>query len=209
MKYLKLLETLQKYNYYIFSLQDLKNLFPEERIKTLSNQIGFWIKKGYIARLRREVYEFLQKGNSEIPDLYVAGKIYYPSYISLETALSLYGLIPDVAAQVTCVTTKISRKFKNKYGLFIYHTIKQPAYQGYKLIDYSGFKILLAEKEKALVDFVYFLMKHGQKPDFEKLRLNEDILKNNFDWVKAVKYAKLFNTKVVDILRKWQEVQIK
>lgn len=205
MHYLRLLAFLQKNNYYIFSVRDLKNIFPEVKSKTLQNQLGFWVKKCYINRLRREVYELLQKGKVEIPDLYVAGKLYSPSYISLETALFLYGIIPDVAAQVTSVTPKISRRFKNKYGLFIYHSIKDSAYQGYSLTEYSGFKIFLAEKEKALADFAYFAARGATEQDFEKLRLNEDVLKNKFNWEKTVKYAELFNDKTADILKKWKE----
>lgn len=205
MKYLSLLDVLQRNNYFIFSREDLKSIFPQTKNKTLQNQLNLWIKKGYIAKLKRSVYELLHRGNVEIPDLYIANKLYQPSYISLETALSLYGFIPEVAAQVTSVTPKISRRFKNKYGLFIYRSIQPSAYQGYNLIEYSNFKIFLAEKEKALVDFFYFKAREGQKIDFKKLRLNEDILKKDFNWQRAVKYARLFNFKTADILKELQK----
>ena len=36
---------------------------------------------------------------------YIASKIYTPSYISLHSALSIYGIIPEAVTDVTSVTS--------------------------------------------------------------------------------------------------------
>jgi len=95
----------------------------------------------------------------------------------LQTALSIYSIIPDVAAWVTSVTTQSTRTFKNKYGSFLYRTCKRKAFTGYRLILYDGFKVNMADKEKALVDFLYYRLRSGLPLNFEEERFNKEILK--------------------------------
>ncbi len=70
-----------------------------------------WMKKGYIVRLRKEWYAF--SDCRKIPDFsrYVANRIYRPSYISLHTALSYYGIIPESVVQITSVTALKTMSF--------------------------------------------------------------------------------------------------
>ncbi len=179
---------LEKEKVKVFSLKDIQNLFPEANLKTVKNNLSHWLKKGYIRRIRRGLYELLREGE-ELSDFYIANRLYSPSYISLETALSYHNLIPEVALQVTSITPKPTREFKNSYGLFIYRSCQKRAFLGYRVLRYDGYKILIADKEKALVDFLYF--KEG-KVDFEGERFNKALLKK-IDWKKARKYGKLFN----------------
>ena len=140
----------------------------------------------------------------KISDLYVANKVYGPSYVSLETALSIFSIIPDVAAGATSVTTRPTRTFKNKHGLFYYKTCKKEAFAGYRLMLYDGFKIKIADKEKALVDFLYYRLRSGGRLDFEEERLNKKILKK-IDWGKAFRYAEVFNKTTLITLKKCKE----
>ena len=124
------------------------------------------------------MYEFVDKGiGLEIPDLYVANRSYEPSYVSLETALSIYSIIPEVAAGVTSVTTRPTRTFKNKYGSFFYRTCQKEAFTGYRLMRYEGFRVYIADKEKSLVDFLYYKLRSTNSLDFDEERLNKKILK--------------------------------
>lgn len=189
---------------YLFTLKDVKNLFPKAKLKTIKNNFTRWLSKGYFFRLKRDVYEIVEQPELKIPDLYVANKLYIPSYISLETALSIYGMIPDVAANVTSVTTRPTRTFKNKYGCFFYKTCQKRAFVGYMVFLYEGFKVLFADKEKALVDFFYYRLREGFSVDFAEERLNKKILKK-IDWKKTVRYAKLFNNKTVITVKKCKE----
>lgn len=197
MEYLRLRTTLGKNKLYFFSLQDLKNLFPGERPKTLKNNLTRWVQKEYLVRIKRDMYQWTEScGVDEISDLYVANRLYEPSYISLETALSFYSIIPDIAVHVTSVTSRQTRIFRNQYGTFFYRSCHPRALIGYRLMAQGGFKIRIADPEKALVDFLYFRLREGPPLDFEKERFNKRIL-TKFRWARALGYANLFNQRTV------------
>ena len=183
MNYFTLSFTLRNNKMHLFTLGDIKNLFPDERDKTIKNNLSRWLSKGYFVRLKRDLYEFTeQREETVIPDLYVANRVYEPSYVSLETAISIYSIIPDVAAAVTSVTTQTTRVFKNKYSSFFYRTCKKDAFTGYRLMLYDGLKVRVADKEKALVDFLYYRLHSGYSIDFDEERFNKKILKKiNFE----------------------------
>jgi predicted transcriptional regulator of viral defense system len=208
MRYVEFLSTLRRNKVSIFSLRDIRNIFPDANVATLKNNLTNWLKKGYIERLKRDLYACVEPIlESEIPDFYVANRLYAPSYVSLETALSLYNIIPEIAAQVTSVTTKPSREFKNRHGVFMYRSCRKRAFTGYRIVVYEGYKVLIADEEKALVDFLYFKQRQGLSIDFEEERFDAEILKG-IEWKKAEEYAELFNkvaiTKLQDC-RNWSE----
>lgn len=204
MKLYRLSSLLRKKKMYVFTFEDIKNLFPSENTKTIKNNFTRWLSKGYFTRLKKALYELAEYGEeSKIPDFYIANRLYTPSYISLEAALSFYSIIPDVAAGVTCVTTKPTRTFKNRYGPFFYRTCKKKAFTGYKLLLYEGFKVCIADKEKALVDFLYYRLRSSIL-DFKEERFNKKILKK-IDWNKVLRYTKLFNKRTTKALKKCKE----
>ena len=205
MHYVKLSSALRRHKMYLFTSRDLENLFPSEKAKTIKNNFTRWLSKGYFVRLKRDLYEFVEQGTDlKIPDLYVANKLYGPSYVSLETALSIYSIIPDIAAGVTSVTTRPTRTFKNKYGSFFYRTCKVEVFTGYRLMLYEGFKVYIADKEKSLVDFLYYRLRSTNSLDFEEERINKKILKK-IDWEKAFRYAKLFNRRTIETVKECKE----
>ncbi|MCM8773778.1 MAG: hypothetical protein NC820_03470 [Candidatus Omnitrophica bacterium] len=198
MDYLKLITNLRKNKLYLFTLRDIKNLFPQENTKTIKNNLVRWLRKEYFRRVKRDLYEVIDFGEElNIPDLYIANKLYEPSYVSLETKLSIYSIIPEVSAGVTSITTKAIREFKNSYGLFIiYRSCILKAFTGYMIMNYKGFKVKIADREKALVDFLYYRLRRGILLDFKGERFNKVILKK-MDWQRLFFYAGLFNEKVL------------
>ncbi len=228
MEYLKLISELRKKKLYIFSLEDITNLFPDQSLKTLKNNLLRWMKQNRFIRLKRDLYEFVEPGaESKITDLYVANRLYEPSYVSLETALSIYSIIPDIAIQVTSVTTRPTRNFRNKYGLFLYRTCRKRAFTGYRLVSYGADKeaflptfgrdqepcfftsfrnkVLMADKEKAFVDFLYYRLRSGNKLDFKEERFEEKILKG-MDWSKMLRYAALFNNRTLELIKDYRRL---
>ena len=204
MEYLELISELRKKKLYIFSLEDITNLFPDQSLKTLKNNLSRWMKQNRFIRLKRDLYEFIEPGaESKITDLYVANRLYEPSYVSLETALSIYSIIPDIAIQVTSVTTRPTRNFRNRYGLFLYRTCRKRAFTGYRLVSYGRDKVLFADKEKAFVDFLYYRLRSGDKLDFREERFEEKILKG-MDWSKMLRYAALFNNRTLELIKDYQ-----
>lgn len=121
------------------------------------NQLNRWCKRGLLLQLRRGLYIFPGGDRKIEPSRgYLAGQLYQPSYVSLEYALSHYGLIPERVADVTSVSTKKTARFINDFGTFIYQTVKPSAFRGFVSgKDEAGLPYFIAEPEKAMADFVY------------------------------------------------------
>ncbi|MEI7482228.1 MAG: hypothetical protein WCK75_07750 [Elusimicrobiota bacterium] len=121
------------------------------------NQLERWRKLGLVVRLRRGLYIFGEGERKIEPSRgYLAGQIYQPSYVSLEYALSRYGLIPERVADITSVTTKKTASFVNEFGTFVYQSVKPAAFRGFTALkDEAGLSYFMAEPEKAVADFVY------------------------------------------------------
>jgi len=189
MKYTELLKNLKDP---IFSIQDLKLM----GYKIIPSQISSYSKKGQIIKLKNGLYLIADKKDIVITEN-VAFKMYEPSYISLEWALSQYGIMPEVIYNITSVTTKATRKFKNGFGLFIYKSIKKNLFWGYKKEEKNGQVYLIAQPEKALLDYIYFnLPKIKKISDLDDLRLNKFVIKE-LDKNKLKKYTKIFNNKEI------------
>ncbi|MBI4431650.1 MAG: hypothetical protein HY587_08075 [Candidatus Omnitrophica bacterium] len=201
MEYLTFSSQIKKHKLLIFTLRDVKNLFPNEHEKTIKNNLSRWVSKGYCGRLRRDLYEFTEPGSDrDIPDLYVANRLYEPSYVSLETALSFYSIIPEVASAVTSLTTRPTRAFRNKYGSFYFRTCKPEAFLGYHIVSYEGFKVTMAVREKALADFIYYRLRSGLTLNLSEERLDKKILRR-LNWKKVLRYGSYFNDKTISTLK--------
>jgi len=144
MNFKELYRTLEKHKYFVFSFEDLQVFYPNETKDNLKKLIYRWKDKGWISSLKRGLYELTYPKELTIPDLYIANKLYYPSYVSLETALSHYSIIPEISMAVTSITTKPTRRFKNKHGLFIYRTINPQMFSGYTVEKYQTFQVYIA-----------------------------------------------------------------
>ncbi len=174
----------------IFSRQEFARIFPAEpyQIKHfLENQVA----EGLLTRLKQGSYILRTDPPSEEE---TANALYKPSYLSFEYALSKYGVIPESTYSITSATTKATRLFTVDEKAFAYYTIKQEAYIGYILDKTNTIGILIAEPEKALIDFLYFVaIGHRLKNDrINVSRLNKD---------KVLKYAKLYGReKVIDLV---------
>ena len=123
----------------------------------------------------------------------IANRLYAPSYSSFEYAMARYGLIPESVYAVTSATTRITREFIVNHKSFEYSRIKKQAYRGYKAQKAEGMTILIAEPEKALVDYLYFV-------DLKLKRLNERLNLRKVKKKAAIEYARLFERKSLLIL---------
>ncbi len=124
--------------------------------QNLRNQLQRWEKRGLLIRLRRGLYLFNKNDRGVETDFsYMANRLYEPSYVSLEYALNFYGLIPERVTVVTSITTRKTMRFKNAVGNFIYQHIQPRAFRGFQRLGDGRFPPLMAEPEKAVVDFLY------------------------------------------------------
>ena len=147
-----------------------------------SNNLTRWVKKGLLTRLKRGYYSFPEHKDEPGILYYIANKIYTPSYVSLHTALSFYGLIPEAVIQITSVTSLKTVIYQNDFGEFTYKTVKKDLMFGYELKKQaSGKAIKLATPEKALLDLFYLFPFYNTIKDMIALRFDDDYLHNNLD----------------------------
>ena len=164
-----------------------------------SNNYTRWCKQGLLVRLRRGWFAFPEM--LKVPDFarYIAGRIYKPSYISLQTALSFYGMIPEAVTDITSVSTLKTAEFTNKFGTYSYRTIKPGLFFGFELKKMQdGRTIPFASPEKALLDFLYLYPEYNNEATMLDLRLDDNFLMDNLDLERIREYASQFGSKALD-----------
>lgn len=168
---------------------------------TINNQLVRWVKDGELIRLKKGLYTLNNEDRGVgLSQKLIANILYYPSYVSLEYALSYYDMIPEGVFQVTSVTPKKTKEFSNKFGRFSYNNIVKKLFFGYELVkDENGFDALIATPEKALLDFFYLRTPANMKIELsyfeESLRLQNMEL---IDLEKLKKMAKRFKMSKID-----------
>jgi len=168
--------------------------------KIYDYQLTRWVKKGYLLKIKNGIYIF-KRDYEKIKGEEIAAAIYQPSYLSLESALSAYGLIPEIVYSYVSVTGKTNRTFDNKFGHFIYRHLKPELFWGYREVRTSSGWYLIAEPEKAILDYLYLnLSKINSESDFENLRFNEDRLCETLNRGKFLQYLQAFEIKK---LKRW------
>lgn len=168
----------------IFSIRDFERVFDLKRYKAkyfLEKEVN----NGILKRLRKGLYCLA----TDLPaEEEVANRMYVPSYISFEYAMAYYNILPETSYMVTNATTKPTRNFNAEGKSFVYYKIKKQAYTGYSLIKKEGREFLMADPEKALVDYLYFVCL-GKKVENERLNVSD--LKKD----KLVGYGRLYGRK--------------
>lgn len=123
---------------------------PKDKISLLENN-------GSIIRLKKGLFVVSSEISQQtLSRELVANHLYGPSYISLESALSFYGLIPERAYAIRSVTVKRAKRFSTQLGNFEYVTIPQDYYSiGIRQeIVNNEYAYLLASPEKAICDMI-------------------------------------------------------
>ena len=125
-------------------LKDLLGNTSDKRGK-----IARMIRSGDLFQLRRGLYATRR----DLNPLCLAAGTYGPSYISYETALSYYGLIPEAVYEITSATLKRSAEFQNIFGRFHYRRVPESVYPaGIERVTESGLPFLIASPTKAVCD---------------------------------------------------------
>jgi predicted transcriptional regulator of viral defense system len=175
---------LKEKNLPLFSRLDVTRVFGVTPIaaKFLLHR---YAKKKFITRVKRGLYTFA--GESSVPTPYLANKLYEPSYVSLEFALSYHRVIPETVYEITSVSTKKTQRFQAMNKTFSYRRIKKEAFTGYETARQGAFTFFIADPEKAFVDLAYLktIRQKNVLDRFDKKRINK---------AKALRYAKLFGS---------------
>jgi len=134
----------------------LLDALGEDR-RILHNQLSRWNRQGLIIQLKKGIYLLNSGDRSTHPSkFFLANQLVFPSYVSLESALAYYHIIPERVYQVTSVTTGKPAQHSSAEGTFSFRHVKHSLLFGFEAVrDERGFEILLASPEKALLDFLY------------------------------------------------------
>ena len=189
MKYLELKSELRDFT--IFSLNEIRNIEPDFHRRRLNE----WQDKGYIKKIIRGYYIFSDLQLSEEALFKIANRIYLPSYISLESALSYYHLIPESVYGITSISTRKTYHFRTSIGEFIYRTLKPSLFFGYDLIKFQEKYLKMASIEKALLDYFYLHSDVETEQDFDSLRINREMFFEKMNEEKLQNFLRKFNQK--------------
>lgn len=174
----------------IISLVEIHKAFPNFDRRRLVE----WQHKGYIEKIRQGYYRFKNQSLNENGLYLCANKIYAPSYISLESALAYYQIIPESVFTITSITSRNTAQFTADCGKFKYQNVKSDLFFGYRLIRTESFSIQFASVEKAILDYLYLHPELKNRDDFEALRWNAEILKK-LDFQLFSDYLHVFSSK--------------
>ncbi len=139
------------------------------------------VASGEVWRIHRGLYCLSDRySQGRINPLELAQRIHGPSYVSLETALSHHGWIPEAVQAVTSVTLGRSRTFSTPIGLFSFTRVPQRRFlSGVRRASAGGGgAFFLATPLKALADHVYAQRCdwHSSAPVVESLRVEDESL---------------------------------
>jgi len=191
------------YNYLKSFLSGYKNI----RVK-----INDMLKKKEIIRIKKGLYVLgAPYSESLFHKETLSNLIYGPSYISLEYAMSFYGMIPDKIQVVTAVTNKRNKVFDTPAGRFSYRYIHPYLYsEGIDLIKLDEtHNILIASREKAVADILYFTDKFQNLEElksylYDSLRIEQsEVKKLNINKIKRL--AKIYGGNTLILLKYLKE----
>ena len=186
----------------VFSIADIRAVHGGFDRRRLSE----WLKKGYIKKIIKGYYLFSDVEIDESTLLAIANKIYRPSYISFETAMSYYRLIPESVYMITSASTRRTCMFETPMARFSYRTIKPALFFGYSLLP-GGIK--MAFMEKAILDYLYLNPALRIANDFASLRINREEMLGRLRMERLIDFAQRFNQKrllkTIDQFLSWLE----
>lgn len=120
-----------------------------------NDKISEWLADQSLIAIKRGLYVCNPTRTGQSLSLpLIANQLYGPSYVSLDYALSHYGLIPEAVHQITSVTTRRAKTYDTPLGRFSYERLALCVYPLGILStrNDAGHYYLMASKEKALCD---------------------------------------------------------
>lgn len=141
----------------------------------VASQLSRWVSGGRLIALRRGVYALGRAYAKRSPHPFeVANLVQRPSYVSMESALSFHGMLPEAVFATTSVTSARAGEFATQLGVYSYRHIASSLFWGYREVAVpaaAGATMLVATPEKALLDLVYLRPRADAAAFLRQLRL--------------------------------------
>jgi hypothetical protein len=136
-------------------------------------QLSRWVAAGKIYQLRRGLYTLAPPYQKINPHPFlIANRIQHGSYVSLQSALAYYGLIPERVPMTTSVSTGRPMLQNTPLGEYQFRHIQPDWFRAYSKIDLGlGQAAFLATPEKALLDLIYLEPNSDTPAYLHELRL--------------------------------------
>lgn len=161
---IELITKLAGFNKPYFTTADLEKVLGLEK-ESLLVTLTRLVKSGVLIRLRKNVYTVF----SEAPETEkVANQLYFPSYLSFESALSRHGILSQIPYTLTFATTRPSKKMMLGNVEVEFSHIKPHLFFGYT----QAGNINIADPEKALLDQLYLVSRGSRRVSIEELDLS-------------------------------------
>lgn len=174
---------------------------PKSKITRMINSKEIiQIKRGIFVRADDETYSL----NS------LSSVIYGPSYISFQSAMSFYGLIPEQVSAITCASynKNKNKEFHTPVGDFYYYYIPPKVFPyDTTIMEENGQNFVIASPEKAICDSLYKISIIKTEEELTKLlvedwRIDLDVLKNLNR--KSFKFLlPLYEKKICNLFEEW------
>ncbi len=185
-------EELKPFHHRTFRVEELQNYFKESP-SSVRVQLSRLCKEKKLIRLKRNCYTFL---DAHPHVLVIAQNMVSPSYLSLESVLSLSALIPESTVAFTLVTSKKTQEYTNEFGIFSYRHLPPDLFFGVEK-DKNG--AWIATPEKALLDYLY-LNSRKFEPAFSCWQAERFDELDTLDWKLMKKWAKKYGMKKLTAL---------
>jgi hypothetical protein len=173
----------------VFTEQPLNRQIMMDLLKEYnspSDKINELVKKGELTIIKKDLYITGPRIYTAKPEPFlIANHLWGPSYVSLEAALSYWGLIPERVYEISSMTTKAAKNYQTPVGRFSYFQAPLPYYSfGIKRVQLTPKQVvLIASPEKAICDLIIntsglLLRSQRQAREYlvEDLRIDEEML---------------------------------
>ena len=139
-------------------------------------QLSRWVKAGKLVQVRRGLYAVAPPYAKTRPHSFaVAGRLTWPSYVSLQSALDWHGLIPEEVPVITSITTRRPSFHNTPMGSFQFRHVKTEFFWGYRETRFENGQIaFIADPEKALLDLCYMTPGADSLDYIKELRIDPD-----------------------------------
>ena len=133
------------------------------------NALRRYETQGLVERVSTKIY--INHLNQQFSPRDLVNVLRPKSYISLESAMVDKGITSQSPSVLTCVTPGYPQSFRTKSVRIVYRKISPDLYWGYEEKATRYNKYLIAEPEKALLDWIYLIRQEGHPTPFDELQL--------------------------------------
>lgn len=201
---------LDRYPSRIIEHATLSSILENLAYKRINDKIVQLKKKDILTPLKSGLYVYNPLYNNRLLSKEIIANILLgPSYVSLDFALWFHELIPESVYEITSITIKRSKSFKTPYGVFSYTKIKKELFNiGLEIKSSKSGNFMIASKEKALCDKVYFTKNIDLRSQKAMMEFLEDDLRIDMDELEDCdikifeEYAKISKSKKIEVLTK-------